>query len=92
MANRSNVNIYGDIKLYSGSGNTELAEKIADYLGQELSSRDIIEFPNENLMVKLHDSARGQDVYVIQSTCRPVHDNIMELLIMLQTLRLDSAA
>jgi ribose-phosphate pyrophosphokinase len=83
--------IYGDIKLYAGSGNAPLAKKIADYLGQNLSGRDIMVFPNENIMVRLHDSARGQDVYVIQSTSRPVHENLMELLIMLQTLRLDSA-
>ena len=87
----SDIKIYGDIKLYAGSGNAPLANKIADYLGQKLSGREIIEFPNDNLLVKLHDSARGQDVYVIQSTSRPVHKNIMELLIMLQTLRLDSA-
>lgn len=87
----SNINIYGEIKLYAGSGNPELASKIAEYLYHELSGRDIIEFPNENLLVRLHDSARGQDVYVIQSTSRPVHKNLMELLIMLQTLRLDSA-
>jgi ribose-phosphate pyrophosphokinase len=83
--------IYGDIKLYAGTGNPELADRIAEYLDHKLSGRDIIEFPNENIMVKLHDSARGQDVYVIQSTSTPVHRNIMELLIMLQTLRLDSA-
>jgi ribose-phosphate pyrophosphokinase len=93
MANSpaSNINIYGEIKLYAGSGNPELAQKIADYLEQKLSGRDIVEFPNENLLVRLHDSARGQDVYVIQSTSRPVHKNLMELLIMLQTLQLDSA-
>jgi len=91
MSRRSDVKIYGDIKLYAGSGNIPLANKIADYLGQKLSGRDIIEFPNENILVKLDDSARGQDVYVIQSTSSPVHKNIMELLIMLQTLRLDSA-
>ena len=84
-------NIYGDIKLYAGQGNPELAKKIADYLGQKLSGRKIIEFPNENILIQLDDSARGQDVYVIQSTASPVHRNIMELLIMLQTLRLDSA-
>jgi len=89
--NGSDVKIYGDIKLYAGTGNPGLANKIADYLGHELSGRKIIEFPNENLLVQLDDSARGQDVYVIQSTGRPVHRNIMELLIMLQTLRLDSA-
>lgn len=84
-------NIYGRIKLYAGQGNPSLAEKIAEYLGQKLSGRKITEFPNENLLIQLDDSARGQDVFVIQSTGRPVHRNIMELLIMLQTLRLDSA-
>jgi ribose-phosphate pyrophosphokinase len=87
----SDIRIYGDIKLYCGSGNPELAKKIAKYLGHELSGRDIQIFPNENILIQLHDSARGQDVYVIQSTSSPVHQNLMELLIMLQTLRLDSA-
>ncbi|MEX1248932.1 MAG: ribose-phosphate diphosphokinase [Anaerolineales bacterium] len=84
--------LYGDIKLFAGTASPELAQKIAKYLSVELSGRDIIEFPNENLIVKLRESVRGQDVYVIQSTASPVHRNWMELLIMLQTLRLDSAA
>jgi ribose-phosphate pyrophosphokinase len=91
-AARSMKGLYGDIKLFSGSGNPELAQKIADYLKVPLSGRDIVQFSNENIMVRLHGSVRGQDVYVIQSTGRPVHSNWMELLIMLQTLRLDSAA
>jgi ribose-phosphate pyrophosphokinase len=86
------LKVYGGIKLYAGTGSPELAQKIADYLGEPLCGRDVIEFPNENLFVKLHSSVRGQDVYVIQTTARPVHRNLMELLIMLQTLRLDSAA
>jgi ribose-phosphate pyrophosphokinase len=84
--------MYGDIKLYAGSGSPDLAQKIAEYLGQRLSPREIIQFPNENIFVKLNNSARGQDVYVIQTTSSPVHYNLMELLIMLQTVRLDSAA
>jgi ribose-phosphate pyrophosphokinase len=84
--------MYGQIKLYAGSGSPELAQKIADYLGQTLSPREVIQFPNENIFIKLKSSARGQDVYVIQSTSSPVHYNLMELLIMIQTLRLDSAA
>ena len=55
-----------------------------------LSGRDLARFPNENQFCRLHSSARGQDVYVIQTTSPPVNDNLMELLIMLQTLRLDS--
>jgi ribose-phosphate pyrophosphokinase len=86
------IKMYGDIKLYAGSGSPELAQKIADYLEQRLSPREIIQFPNENIFVKLNTSARGQDVYVIQTTASPVHYNLMELLIMIQTIRLDSAA
>lgn len=86
------MKVYGGIKLYAGTGSAELAQKVADYLKQPLCGRDIIQFPNENLFVKLHSSVRGQDVYVIQTTSSPVHRNLMELLIMIQTLKLDSAA
>ncbi|MBM4422562.1 MAG: ribose-phosphate pyrophosphokinase [Chloroflexi bacterium] len=84
--------MYGGIRLFTGASTPDLAKEISDYLGASLSGRDIIEFPNENLFVRLHSSARGQDVYVIQTTSVPVNRNLMELLIMLQTLRLDSAA
>jgi len=83
---------YGDIKLYAGTACPELAHKIAEYLDLPLGERDIITFPNDNIFVKLHNSVRGQDCFVIQTTSTPVHRNLMELLILLQTLRLDSAA
>ena len=82
---------YGDIKLYAGSGCPELAQRIADYVKIPLSGWDIVEFPNENLFVKLHGSVRGQDVYLIQSHTRPVHRNIMETLIAIDCLKRDSA-
>lgn len=84
--------MYGDIRLYAGTGSLELAGRVAEYLGVTLCGRDVVEFPNDNLFVKLHSSVRGQDCYVIQTTSAPVHRNLMELLIMIQTLRLDSAA
>ena len=90
--NNHEMKVYGDIKLYAGTGSPELAQKISDYLNSPLCGRDVIEFPNENLFIKLHSSVRGQDVYVIQQTATNVHRNLMELLIMIQTLRLDSAA
>jgi ribose-phosphate pyrophosphokinase len=90
--NPHEIKMYGDIKLYAGSGSPDLAQKIAEYLEQRLSPREIIQFPNENIFVKLNNSARGQDVYVIQTTSSPVHYNLMELLIIIQTVRLDSAA
>ncbi|RMF49178.1 MAG: ribose-phosphate pyrophosphokinase, partial [Anaerolineae bacterium] len=84
--------MYGEIKVFAGTASPELAKAVADYLDLPLSGRDVYHFPNDNLMVKLHSSVRGQDVYVIQTTSAPVHRNLMELLITLQTLRLDSAA
>ncbi|MBN2555090.1 MAG: ribose-phosphate diphosphokinase [Anaerolineales bacterium] len=82
---------YGDIKLFACSGCTELAQEISDYLGVPLSSYDLVEFPNENIFIKLQGSVRGQDVFVIQSMASPVHRNIMELLIMIDCLKRDSA-
>ncbi len=82
---------YGDIKLFAGTACPELAEKISQYLSVPVSGRDVTLFPNDNLFIQLHSSVRGQDVYVIQTLTRPVHRNLMELLIMLQTLRLDLA-
>ena len=83
--------LYGNIKLFAGTASPELANEIAMYLNTPLCGRDIVEFPNENLFVRLHSSVRGQDCYVIQSTNSPVHRNLMELLILIQTLKLDSA-
>jgi ribose-phosphate pyrophosphokinase len=84
--------MYGDVKLYAGTASQGLSAKIAEYLGVGLCGRDVIQFPNDNLFIKLHSSVRGQDCYVVQTTSCPVHRNLMELLIMIQTLRLDSAA
>ena len=86
------MKVYGEIKLFAGSGSPELAAKVAEYLGSPLCERELVVFPNENIFIKLAHSVRGQDVYVIQQTAWPVHHNLMELLITLQTLRLDSAA
>ena len=83
--------IYGNIHLFAGSASPELSQEISDILGIPLCGRDIIEFTNENLFVKLHSSVRGQDCYIIQTTSMPVHRNLMELLILIQTLKLDSA-
>lgn len=83
--------MYGEIKLFAGTACPDLASQIARYLGLPLTSREVTLFPNDNLFVRLHQSVRGQDVYVIQTTSRPVHRNLMELLIIMQTMRLDSA-
>lgn len=82
---------YGDIQLFAGTASPDLAVRISRYLNVPISTHDVVHFPNDNLWVRLGCSVRGQDTYVIQTTSRPVHRNLMELLITLQTLRLDSA-
>ncbi|UCC50108.1 MAG: ribose-phosphate diphosphokinase [Anaerolineaceae bacterium] len=81
----------GDIKLFAGSGCPELAQKIADYIDIPLSEWDIIQFPNQNIFVRLHGSVRGQDVFLIHSHSIPLHRNIMEMLIAVDCLKRDSA-
>ncbi|MFN2148095.1 MAG: ribose-phosphate diphosphokinase [Anaerolineales bacterium] len=87
----SNTYGYGDIKLFAGSGSPDLAQEISEYLDVPLEAYDLVEFTNENLFIKLRGSIRGQDVYLIQSMGPPVHRNIMEMLIMIDTLKRDSA-
>jgi ribose-phosphate pyrophosphokinase len=82
---------YGDIKLFAGSGCPELAQRISEYIGVPLSGWDIIDFPNENIWTKLHGSVRGQDVFLITSHSRPIHRNLMEMLIAIDGLKRDSA-
>ena len=83
--------VYGGIQLFAGRGSVELAQAISKHLKIPLSGNDVIDFPNENVFVRLHSSVRGQDVYVIQGTATPVSRNLIELLITLRTLKQDSA-
>jgi ribose-phosphate pyrophosphokinase len=83
---------FGGIKLFGGTSHPELAAEIAAYLDLPLSGRDVVRFPNENIFWRLHESVRGQDVFLIQTLSSPVSDNIMELLIAIDCLRRDSAA
>jgi len=89
--------LYGHIELIAGTAHPELAEEIANYLTAkrgshiQLADIEISKFANDNIFVRLGSSVRGQDVYVVQTTSRPVNDNLMELLITLDTLKRDSA-
>ncbi len=84
--------MYGDVKLFSGTSNRGLSQGISNYLHIPLCPVTIKEFKNENLFVQLGCSVRGQDCYAIQTTAAPVHRNLMEFLMLIQALRLDSAA
>jgi len=79
------------LMVFSGRGNPELSAKVADKLGIELGHVDIKTFADGEIYVKYGESIRGADVFIIQPTCRPVNENLMELLIMAQAARLASA-
>ena len=78
---------HGVIKLFGGTGCPDLAKGISQHLDVPLSGCTIAQFPNENIFVQLHESVRGQDVFLIQTTSSPVNYNIMEMLIFLDTLK-----
>ena len=83
--------IEGELKLFSGTANPELAQKISDYLGISLGALSIKRFSDGECYVKFEESVRGVDAYVVQPTCPPVDKNIMELLIMVDALKRASA-
>lgn len=85
------VTLYGELALISGTANGLLATEISTYLKSPLVGRDVIDYPNENIFIKLHRSVRSQDVFIIQPTSSPVNRNIMELLIMIDTVKRASA-
>ncbi|MCA8923678.1 MAG: ribose-phosphate pyrophosphokinase [Planctomycetes bacterium] len=78
--------------LFSGNSNRSLSEAIASYLGVSLGSCEVGRFPDGEVRVKFKADVRGADVFLIQSTCTPVNDHLVELLIMADALRRASAA
>ncbi|MBD1841917.1 ribose-phosphate pyrophosphokinase [Cyanobacteria bacterium FACHB-63] len=79
------------LRLLSGTANVPLSKEIARYLGMDLSPMVQKHFADGELYVQIQESIRGCDVYLIQPTCRPVNDNLMELLIMIDACRRASA-
>ncbi|MCL6624252.1 MAG: ribose-phosphate diphosphokinase, partial [Fimbriimonadales bacterium] len=85
---------HGDLsrlRLFTGSAHPELAGKIARYLGVELGRMTCARFADGEVRLQVEESARGYDVFLIQPTCAPANENIMELLIMLDAFRRASA-
>jgi len=80
-----------ELKIFSGNANLPLAEAICRHAGVKLGEREIVKFSNENLKVKICESVRGQDVFIIQPSCPPVNDGVMELLIMIDAAKHASA-
>jgi len=80
-----------EMKLFAGNANPVLAREICTYLGVELGAAEVGRFSDGEIHIRIRENTRGCDVFVIQSTCPPVNDNLMELLIMVDALRRASA-
>jgi ribose-phosphate pyrophosphokinase len=80
------------LKVFSGSAHPELARAICSQLGVPLGAATMLRFTNENLKVKIEENVREADVFVVQPSCPPVNEGLMELLIMIDALRSASAA
>jgi ribose-phosphate pyrophosphokinase len=79
------------IKIFTGNGNPELARAIADYLDIPLGEVEIRRFSNENIFVQIQENVRERDVFIIQPLCSPVSENLLELLLLLDSARYASA-
>ncbi|MBI2401059.1 MAG: ribose-phosphate pyrophosphokinase [Deltaproteobacteria bacterium] len=79
------------IKIFAGNSNKPLAQEICSHLGMELGKSDVRSFSDGEVNVDIQESVRGVEVYVLQSTCTPTNDNLMELLIMLDAFKRASA-
>src|SRR5262245_34343206 len=80
------------LKVFSGRANIPLADKIAQSLGDPMGRITLVNFPDGEISVKIEEDVRGRDVYIIQPTCPPVNENLMELLTMLDSFKRASAA
>jgi ribose-phosphate pyrophosphokinase len=80
-----------ELKLFSGNANRALAEEIAQYLHVPLADVEVSRFSDGEVFVQVNENVRGADVFVVQPTCPPVNDNLMELLIMIDAFKRASA-
>ena len=80
-----------DIKVFSGNANPKLAADICKYIGIKLGESEVGRFSDGETFASIYETVRGSDVFLIQSTCSPVNDNLMELLIMIDAMKRASA-
>lgn len=80
-----------DMKLFAGNATPELAQRIADRLYISLGDASVSRFSDGEVAVQINENVRGSDVFIIQSTCAPTNDNLMELVVMIDAMRRASA-
>lgn len=83
--------MFSKLKLITGNANRPLADEVARYAGVPLGDIELFKFSNDESFVKINDNVRGADVFIIQPTCYPVNDNMMDLLIIIDALKRASA-
>lgn len=83
--------VFADYKIFIGNSNPAFAEEIAGIMGKPLGRATVTKFSDGEISVNIWETVRGLDVYIIQSTCSPVNDNLMELLIMIDAMKRASA-
>lgn len=88
----SNPEEMAGMKLFVGNANPDLGHRVAEYLGIECGSMTLTQFSDGEIRIMIDESARGNDVFILQPTCAPTNDNLMELLIMLDAFRRASAS
>src|SRR2546428_4745141 len=84
-------NAYGELKLFCGTATPALGEEIAAYLQIPQGRVNVTRFADGEIYVRFEENARGVDAFVLQSTCHPVNEHLMELLIMVDALRRQAA-
>jgi len=82
----------GELQIFSGNANLALAHEICAYLGTKLGEATVASFSDGEIRVKIEENVRGGDVFVVQSSCQPVNDSLMELLIIIDALKRSSAS
>jgi ribose-phosphate pyrophosphokinase len=86
------MNHNNQLKVFSGRSNIPLAEKIASCLGDTLGRITLTNFPDGEISLRIEEDVRGRDIFLVQPTCPPVNENLMELLIMIDSFKRASAA
>ena len=83
---------FDNLMVFTGNANPKLAQKVSRHLNVQMGKASVSKFSDGEIMVELLENVRGKDVFVLQSTCQPTNDHLMELMIMVDALRRSSAA
>jgi ribose-phosphate pyrophosphokinase len=86
------VKLSGELKIFSGNANRPLAQRIADSVGVRLGDATVTSFPDQETQVKINENIRGRDIFIVQPTCPPANQHLMELLILIDAAKRASAS